>query len=417
MFTLLPQTVFLAVSILAIVLLPGNVAALQADEVLVVANSGFKDSVALAKFYMLQRNIPPSNLVLLDVTHSESCSRNEYDQKIAKPIRLRLERQINPGPKIRCLLLMRGVPLKISSLFDKTRTRLKALQDMEFEISVDDKKTSSKDKKESGLLEKMFDSIERKMKSHHILSATASVDSELMLVQAETYPLEGWIPNPYFLGFKDKNNLHGREDVLMVSRLDGPTAGIVRRIITDSIAAEKSGLQGKAYFDARWPVPAGKITSAYQLYDLAIHRAAQIAAEDRNIPVVINDNEGLFQPGEGSDATLYCGWYSLEKYIDAFEWQRGAVGYHIASYECRTLRDKESRAWCKMMLEKGVAATVGPVSEPYITAFPYPDIFFGFLVDGYLTLAECYLISTAYLSWKMVLIGDPLYRPFYRMRE
>ena len=34
------------------------------------------------------------------------------------------------------------------------------------------------------------------------------------------------------------------------------------------------------------------------------------------------------------------------------------------------------------------------------------------LVEGRLNLAECYALSLPYLSWKMVLIGDPLYRPF-----
>jgi hypothetical protein len=34
------------------------------------------------------------------------------------------------------------------------------------------------------------------------------------------------------------------------------------------------------------------------------------------------------------------------------------------------------------------------------------------LVDGRLTLAECYTASMPYWSWQMVLIGDPLYRPF-----
>ena len=68
--------------------------------------------------------------------------------------------------------------------------------------------------------------------------------------------------------------------------------------------------------------------------------------------------------------------------------------------------------WCKRMLEEGVAATIGPVQEPYVQAFPLPEIFFKYLADGYLTLAECYALSTPFLSWKMVLIGDPLYRPF-----
>ena len=38
--------------------------------------------------------------------------------------------------------------------------------------------------------------------------------------------------------------------------------------------------------------------------------------------------------------------------------------------------------------------------------------FFGLLVEGYLTMAECYAAGTPYMSWRMVLIGDPLYRPF-----
>jgi hypothetical protein len=55
---------------------------------------------------------------------------------------------------------------------------------------------------------------------------------------------------------------------------------------------------------------------------------------------------------------------------------------------------------------------IGPVAEPYVQAFPVPEIFFGMLVDGYLTLAECYMVSVPFLSWQMVLVGDPLYRPF-----
>jgi hypothetical protein len=65
-----------------------------------------------------------------------------------------------------------------------------------------------------------------------------------------------------------------------------------------------------------------------------------------------------------------------------------------------------------MMLEKGVAATLGPVAEPYVQTFPMPDVFFGLLIDGRLSLAECYGLSTPFWSWQMVLIGDPLYRPF-----
>ena len=70
-----------------------------------------------------------------------------------------------------------------------------------------------------------------------------------------------------------------------------------------------------------------------------------------------------------------------------------------------------------MMLEKGIAATIGPVAEPYVQAFPVPEVFFSAILKGDLTLAECYALANPFLSWRMVLIGDPLYRPFKkRMR-
>jgi hypothetical protein len=79
------------------------------------------------------------------------------------------------------------------------------------------------------------------------------------------------------------------------------------------------------------------------------------------MPVKLDAAERLFQPGEAQNAALYCGWYS---------------------------------------------------SGQYVQAFPVPEVFFGLLVGGYLTLAECYAASTPWLSWRMVLVGDPLYRPF-----
>lgn len=198
----------------------------------------------------------------------------------------------------------------------------------------------------------------------------------------------------------------------MVSRLDGPSEKIVKRIIDDSIKAEEKGLKGAAYFDARWPDPGDKKLSGYAFYDQSIYRAADRVKKSALMPVKVETTKELFPPGARLGAALYCGWYSLARYVDAFVWSPGAVGYHIASSECTTLKKKNSRVWCKMMLEKGVAATIGPVGEPYVQAFPVPEIFFGYLVDGYLSLAEIYLISTPYLSWKMVLVGDPLYRPF-----
>ena len=232
------------------------------------------------------------------------------------------------------------------------------------------------------------------------------------MVAAGSYPLAGWVPNPFFLGNPNKEPAIDKSRVLMVSRLDGPSEKIVRRIIDDSLSAEKQGLSGTAYFDARWPEPAVPPKGGYEFYDASIHRAARRVADSGRMPVKVDSTERLFQPGDCPDAALYCGWYSLGKYVDAFTWRPGAVAYHIASSECATLKQKGSQVWCKRMLEEGAAAVIGPVDEPYVQAFPVPEVFFGLLVEGYLSLAECYAASTPWLSWRMVLVGDPLYRPF-----
>lgn len=128
------------------------------------------------------------------------------------------------------------------------------------------------------------------------------------------------------------------------------------------------------------------------------------------MPVVLDEKQELFQPGDAPNAVIYCGWYSLSRYVDAFKWQPGAVGFHIASGECVSL--KKNNQWCRNILENGAAATLGPVGEPYLEAFPIPEFFFKLLADGRYTLVESYYLSLPYLSWKMILIGDPLYRPF-----
>jgi hypothetical protein len=64
------------------------------------------------------------------------------------------------------------------------------------------------------------------------------------------------------------------------------------------------------------------------------------------------------------------------------------------------------------MLEEGVAATLGPVTEPYLNSFPLPDQFFPLLMTGKLTLLEVYFLTVPQVSWMQILIGDPLYCPF-----
>ena len=68
------------------------------------------------------------------------------------------------------------------------------------------------------------------------------------------------------------------------------------------------------------------------------------------------------------------------------------------------------------MLEKGADVTVGNVYEPFLGACHRFDIFADRLLDGY-TVAEASWMSMPVLSWQGVVFGDPLYRPYARMKD
>ena len=243
----------------------------------------------------------------------------------------------------------------------------------------------------------------------------AAFDSELALILwPDDYQLLRWQPNYLRPNFAN-SQLPTFYRTMMVARIDAPTIQLATGLIDTALEVEKKGLRGKVYIDARGlakPDDANPQPGSYADYDRSLQVLAKIVNDQTDLPVVLESTPQLFQPGQCKNAALYCGWYSLGKYIDAFDWVPGAVAYHLASAEATTLRDPNSQVWCKKMLEHGVCATIGPVYEPYLAAFPRPDEFFSLLLHGDSTLVECYAATNPFNSWMMTLIGDPLYRPF-----
>ncbi len=393
-------------------------AILAPREVLVVANANVSRGVSLARYYMKRRKIPLSNLLILHTSSKEDISFSTYRNTILFPVK----KTIESNSHIRCILLFYGIPLKIvpspltlsqQTEFNNLTLRLGLLRSRLSSLGDKSREALSLRKK----IRKLVWKIKILRFSH---DTGASVDSEISLVRAYPYPRGGWIPNPYFLFNQRRSLTYGKDKVVLVSRLDAPTPEIVKRLIDDAIYVEHKGLQGIGYFDCRGLFKKRKKSplGAYVLYDMSILEAGKIVQKMGVLSkVIIDTSPSLFKPSSCPDAALYCGWYSPSKYVDAFTWERGAIGYHIASGECATLKDSSSHLWCPAMLEKGICATVGPISEPYVQAFPLPDIFFKTLTDGFWSLAECYFLSLPYLSWKMVLIGDPIYSPFKNKKK
>jgi uncharacterized protein (TIGR03790 family) len=248
------------------------------------------------------------------------------------------------------------------------------------------------------------------------VESIASVDSELMLLWWPEYPLARWVMNPLYWQVPDRARA-GVPQVMMTARLDGPSPSIAKRIVEDAVEVEKrGGLTGKVYFDARG-LPLDRNTdksgTGYGGYDESFREAAALLRDVGKMDVILDDKEPLFPIGSCTDCALYGGWYAVQNYRECCRFKKGAIGWHLASFEAVSLRHP-GRQWAGNLLMDGVAATIGPVAEPYTVAFPKPAEFFGFLVSGKYTLVEAYSRSIFLTSWMMVLVGDPLYNPYAR---
>jgi uncharacterized protein (TIGR03790 family) len=238
----------------------------------------------------------------------------------------------------------------------------------------------------------------------------AATDSELSLLWVTFYPRPKWQLNALCYRF----SAGGPSQLLMVSRLDAPTPDIVRQMILDSVQAQAVGLRGRVVIDARGlPLdgPGGK-PDAYAIYDDGMRRLAALIHLKTKLPLTFDDNPDVLPAHSVQDVAVYCGWYSVGRYVPACSFVPGAVGFHTASFEMVSLRDPRNTGWVRGLLNDGIAATLGPVSEPYLQSFPPPDQFFPLLLTGKLTLAEVYWKTELMASWRMCLVGDPLYNPF-----
>ena len=386
----------------------GRLFALEPDEILVIANKDIEESMGIARYYCAQRGVPDKNILALPLgaDHKDTISRDNYEKQLVEPIRRKFFTERLVG-EIKCLLTIYGMPIKVGGrgVLEDQKEKLKELNRL-----AEQEKTILERLKQAGLT----DSAEHKQINRRLaqLQLTidringkethASVDSELSLVLFDSYDLYRWLPNML------KDDVRGSNSVtLMVSRLDGPDYDIIKGLVDKAITTEKKGLKGIAYIDSRGITD----RNMYGHYDLSLRNLAAFTKSETEIPVIEERAAKLFAPGTCPQTAIYCGWYSLSKYVDAFDFVDGAIGYHIASFEAASLRDPNSSQWCPSMLTDGITATLGPVAEPYLHAFPEPRAFFPKLYEGN-CLVEAYYLTKPVNSWQMLLIGDPLYRPF-----
>jgi uncharacterized protein (TIGR03790 family) len=205
----------------------------------------------------------------------------------------------------------------------------------------------------------------------------------------------------------------------MVARIDGVDAEaaieLVGRSAQAQALAEAGELDGVVYVDGRYgdTPPESDEFGSYESGEWNMWGTRRVF-EDLGLYEVVWDGDSAElgtepAPTACPDALYYAGWYSYNHYNDVFEWAPGPIGGHLDS--CSACEIRGSTSWSA--LARGITATFGAVSEPYVAGMPEYDQLFLYLLQG-ATLGEAAYESTRVGLWMMQWIGDPLYRPYPR---
>jgi uncharacterized protein (TIGR03790 family) len=356
------------------------------DEVVVIYNSRVPESKTVAEHYAQIRQVPEKQIYGFELTPDEEMSRDEFRDLLQSPLAKKLEDDglwkfgplivpaTNGQPervlshvvasKIRYAVLCYGVPLKIREDPDISEA---AAQKMQPELRRNQ----------------------------------AAVDSELAWLPflRMGVPITGLLPN-WVYGATNTGWINPTNGILIVARLDGPSAPIANALVDKAVQAERDGLWGRAYFDARG---ISKTDTNYYSGDEWILGAAEISRE-LGFETTVDDKPETFSSDfPMSQIAIYCGWYDGDV--------SGPFAQHLHSYSAATIRNP-TQYWVGPLLAKGVTCTMGCVNEPYLVGTPNVAIFLARWMAAGFTFGEAACAAQPVLSWQTTVVGDPLYRPF-----
>jgi uncharacterized protein (TIGR03790 family) len=383
--------------VLFVALAGGTYAAETGDEVIVIYNPRMPGSKDVAEHYAAVRHVPPDQIFGFALSTNEDMSRTEFRDGLEKPLAKALVTK----------KIWRMGPQKLSGTNGQPGKVIRKVLDSKIRYAVLCYGVPLRIEEDSSLKEDA-DSLRPELRRNE-----AAVDADLAILPAIDQNLlrAGPIENLFYAttnaaAFNPTNN------ILMVARLDGPTAEIALGLVDKAIEGESNGLCGRAYFDLR-AVPTN---SPMVIGDNWILAAAKISKYFGGYETIIDTNAGTFPPDfPMSQIAIYCGWYS-EHVCGPFaqkrvEFMPGAFAYHLHSFSAATIRSTDTH-WAGPLLAKGATCTMGCVYEPYLTGTPDIGVFCARWMLSDFTFGEAAYASQQTLSWQTTVIGDPLYCPF-----
>lgn len=336
-----------------------------ARQVVILVNEDVPESAALGRYYARRRGIPPERILRVRTTDAEAIGWPEFREQILGPFR----RHLGGCPDTLYCAVAWGIPVRLT----------------EENPANDDPAGPSGDTHARAVANR----------DH------GSVDRELELALRE-HPIEGWIPNPLF----QRAERAGTADrLILVGRLDGPSAEEARGLVDRALEGEIFGVEGTHVLDTR-----GLKAGSYAELDAAMGRV-QGVFEKAGVAITHEKTDRVVDLSAVKDPAHYWGWGagSLEAQLP-FRFRPGAVAVHLHPLSARDLR-RPDRGWAGPLVAHGATAAFGTLYEPTDAGYPDGAVFFERFMAGE-PFAASMAAATRFSSWVGVWIGDPVYAPY-----
>lgn len=332
----------------------------ESKRVLVVINKASADSTAVGAYYVAKRQIPKSNVAMIDCPVTENLTVDEYRAKVQAPVKAAIEKS---GNAIDFIVTTKGVPIRLRD------------------------------------------------------DGGWSLDGHLAAMNLGLTPMSGLTNenaqqqiskslNPYFRS-TERFTSKKFSGMYLVTRLDGYTVEDCKRLVDRSLAAKPE--KGPFFLNGA----IGREEGGYGEMQQSLIRADEVL-KSRGFETSY-DGKRFVAPDQ--PLAGYASWGSNDGTFDLSVYKKlkfkpGAIAETFVSTSARTFKPTPlGQSLIADLIAQGVTGVKGYVSEPFSFALAYPDIIFERYTSGF-NLAESFYAASMMASWKDLVIGDPLCAPY-----
>lgn len=352
------------------------------DSVAVVANGNVPQSVALARLYIEQRDVPERQLCLLDLPEAETIDLAEYRARFDGPFFACLEDR-GVLERIEAVVLARGVPLRVTVPAGSGAQRASLAATLGMGRSV----TST---------------------GAPFLGSAPGQRTDC----GGSPCLAAYWSNPFRSGPFDPGWEAESQGILhrplLVTMLHGRSYLDAARLVASATAAEALGGASGEFLLMDGADRARGVLDFFYAEVLA-------GLEARGFTDVSREAFDRDLTGR-TLAAFFVGTAGLGETIEGNTFLPGAIVDNLTSFgavpENFRASGEERQVSIARWVAKGVAGVHGTTDEPLNNCFPNRRLLLDY-VDGY-TLAEAYFHHLPFVNWRNLVLGDPTLAPYAR---